>query len=144
MMPNKTIYVKDTDLPLFARAQEQLGESLSSLFADFLRERVASLTPAEGRMKALVGEIARRREALKKDRGVPAFIDVQYAEAAAHARQSLQRLQAGQVSEAKTSYFAANAYLEWADRDLRQARELLRQLAEMRGGKGRAKPGLKK
>ena len=30
-MPNKTIYVKDTDLPLFDQAQEQLGESVSSM-----------------------------------------------------------------------------------------------------------------
>ena len=46
-MPNKTIYVKDTDLPLLEQAQEQLGDSVSSMFAEFLRERVAKLTPEE-------------------------------------------------------------------------------------------------
>jgi hypothetical protein len=43
-MPNKTIYVKDTDLSLLEQAQEQLGDSVSSMFAEFLRERVAKLT----------------------------------------------------------------------------------------------------
>ena len=49
-MPNKTIYVKDTDLPLLEQAQEQLGDSVSSMFAEFLRERVAKLTPEENRI----------------------------------------------------------------------------------------------
>ena len=31
-MPNKTLYVKDADLPLFEQAQEQLGDSVSSMF----------------------------------------------------------------------------------------------------------------
>ena len=44
VMPNKTIYVKDTDLPLLEQAQEQLGDSVSSMFAEFLRERVAKLS----------------------------------------------------------------------------------------------------
>ena len=45
-MPNKTIYVKDTDLPLLEQAQEQLGDSVSSMFAEFLRERVANAEAA--------------------------------------------------------------------------------------------------
>lgn len=39
-MPNKTIYVRDADLPLWDRAQKELGESVSSAIADFLRERL--------------------------------------------------------------------------------------------------------
>jgi hypothetical protein len=31
-MPNKTIYVKDADVQLLEQAQEQLGESISSMF----------------------------------------------------------------------------------------------------------------
>jgi hypothetical protein len=39
-LPNKTIYVKDSDLPLWNTAQKKLGESISSLFVDYLRERI--------------------------------------------------------------------------------------------------------
>ncbi len=39
-MPNKTLYVRETDLPLWDLAQAQLGQSLSALFAEFLREKV--------------------------------------------------------------------------------------------------------
>ena len=38
MMPNKTIYIKDSDLPLLEQAQKQLGDSVSSMFAEFLRD----------------------------------------------------------------------------------------------------------
>jgi hypothetical protein len=37
-------------LPSWEQAQEQLGESVSSMFADFLRERVAKLSPEENRI----------------------------------------------------------------------------------------------
>lgn len=39
-MPNKTIYIKDSDLPVWDRAQEELGESISSVFVDYLKERL--------------------------------------------------------------------------------------------------------
>jgi hypothetical protein len=39
-LPNKTIYVKDSDLPVWERAQEELGESVSSVFIDYLKERL--------------------------------------------------------------------------------------------------------
>lgn len=42
-MANKTIYVKDSDLPLWELAQAQLGDSISGLFAEFLRERVKTM-----------------------------------------------------------------------------------------------------
>ena len=35
-MPNKTIYLREADLPLFEQAQEEFGDSVSSLFAEFL------------------------------------------------------------------------------------------------------------
>jgi EXLDI family protein len=40
MMPNKTIYVSDTDLPVFERAQELAGENLSSTIVQALRNFV--------------------------------------------------------------------------------------------------------
>ena len=39
-MPNKTIYIRDSDLSVWDRAQQELGESISSLFVDYLRERL--------------------------------------------------------------------------------------------------------
>jgi hypothetical protein len=39
-MPNKTLYIRERDLALWDLAQAQLGQSLSALFAEFLRERV--------------------------------------------------------------------------------------------------------
>ena len=39
-MPNKTIYVREDDLPLWEEAQKELGESISALFAEFLRKRI--------------------------------------------------------------------------------------------------------
>jgi hypothetical protein len=39
-MPNKTIYVKDSDLPIWDRAQKELGESVSSAFIEYLKSRL--------------------------------------------------------------------------------------------------------
>jgi len=39
-MPNKTIYIKESDLSLWGRAQKELGESISSAFVDYLKERL--------------------------------------------------------------------------------------------------------
>src|SRR5580658_6498637 len=48
-MPNKTIYIRDADLPVWERAQKELGESVSSVFVDCLKER---LDTESGRRKA--------------------------------------------------------------------------------------------
>jgi EXLDI family protein len=42
MMPNKTIYVADADLPIFERAQELAGENLSATIVAALRRFVAA------------------------------------------------------------------------------------------------------
>ena len=47
-MPAKTIYVKEADLALWEEAQEKLGESVSSIFADCLRERLAQHAQQSG------------------------------------------------------------------------------------------------
>jgi hypothetical protein len=39
-VPNKTIYIKDADLATWDRAQQELGESVSSIFVDYLKERL--------------------------------------------------------------------------------------------------------
>jgi hypothetical protein len=43
-MANKTLYIRDMDLPLWDLAQAQLGDSISGLFAEFLRERVKTMS----------------------------------------------------------------------------------------------------
>jgi hypothetical protein len=39
-LPNKTIYIRSADLPLWERAQQELGESVSSVFVEYLKERL--------------------------------------------------------------------------------------------------------
>src|SRR2546421_3265264 len=124
MMPNKTIYVKDTDLPLLAQAQEQLGDSVSSMFAEFLRERVAKLTPEENRIIELINQITTTRETLKKQRILPEFIESEHAEAQSYAEKALKSFRAGEIRKTKALFWAANAYHERAQRDAKEVREL--------------------
>src|ERR1700690_3376836 len=40
MMPNKTIYVSDVDIPIFERAQELAGENLSATIVQALKRYI--------------------------------------------------------------------------------------------------------
>jgi hypothetical protein len=131
VMPNKTIYVKDTDLPLLEQAQEQLGDSVSSMFAEFLRERVAKLSPEENRIIDLINQITTTREAVKKQRDLPDFIESEYVEAQSYAERALKSLRAGQIRNTKALFWAANAYHERAQRDAKDVRELNGRIADM-------------
>ena len=133
-MPNKTLYVKDADLPLFEQAQEQLGDSVSSMFAEFLRERVAGLTPEEGRIVELINEISRAREIASKTRNLPQFIDAEYEEAEEHCKKALKSFQRGEIRKTKVSFYAASTYRNKAERDLKGARDLNEKMAEMLNG----------
>ncbi len=42
-MANKTLYVRESDLPLWDLAQAKLGQNMSALFAEFLREKVQTM-----------------------------------------------------------------------------------------------------
>src|SRR5262245_5641765 len=132
-LPNKTIYVKDIDLPLLEQAQEHLGDSVSSIFADFLRERVAKLTPEESRIIELINRITGTREAVKKERGLPDFLAGEYVEAEAYAEKALKSLRAGQIRNTKALYWAANTYFERAERDVKDTRELNNKIGELLG-----------
>lgn len=143
-MPNKTIYVRDTDLPLLEQAQEQLGDSVSSMFAEFLRERVAKLTPEENRIIELINHIAKTREAVKKERGLPEYVDSEHAEAEAYAEKALRSLRAGEIRKTKALYWAANAYYERARRDAKEITELNGKIAELLGGKEKSNRGSRK
>lgn len=129
-MPNKTIYVKDSDLPLLEQAQEQLGESVSSMFADFLRERVAKLTPEENRIIELINQISATRKTLKN---LPQFIDGEYAEAQTHAEKALKSLRAKDIKTTKCFFWAANTYYERAQRNAKEVSELHAKIAGLVG-----------
>jgi hypothetical protein len=129
-MPNKTIYIKETDLPLLEQAQEQLGDSVSSMFAEFLRERVAKLTPEENRIIARINEIVEAREALRK-RSLPEFIAGEYAEARAYAEKALKSLRTSEISRTKALFWAANAYYERAKSDANEVGMLNEKIAGM-------------
>jgi hypothetical protein len=131
-MPNKTIYVKDADLPLFEQAQELLGESVSSMFAEFLKDRVGKVTPEE-RMAKLVNHILQKRDALKKEPGLPRFIDSVYAEAEAYAKKAVKSLRRHEARKTKTLYYAAHVYHQMAERDAKEARELREKLTNVLG-----------
>jgi hypothetical protein len=131
-MPNKTIYVKDTDLPLLEQAQEQLGDSVSSMFAEFLRERVAKLTPEENRIIELINEIIIAREAVRK-RSLPEFIDGEYAEAQAYAEKALKSFRASEISRTKALFWAAYAYYDRAKSDAEDVGTLNEKIAGILG-----------
>lgn len=133
-MPNKTLYVKDADLPLFEQAQEQLGDSVSSIFAEFLRERVAVLTPEEGRIVELMNEISRAREVASKARNLPQFIDAEFEEAEERCKKALKSFQRGDMRKTKVFFYAASTYRNKAERDLKEARDLNEKMVEMLNG----------
>src|ERR1051326_1968190 len=123
-MPNKTVYVKETDLPLLEQAQEQLGDSVSSIFAEFLRERVAKLRPEENRIIELINKITATRETLKRQRDLPEFIDGEHAEAQSYAERALKSFRSGDIRKTKALFWAANTYHERAQRDAKEVKEL--------------------
>lgn len=134
-MPNKTIYVKDTDLPLLEHAQQQLGDSVSSMFAEFLRERVAQLTPEENRIIDLINRIRSAREELKAERELPAFLDSEHAEAEKYAEKALRSFRTGEIRQTKALFWAGNAYFDRARRDAKETKELNARIAELLGPK---------
>jgi hypothetical protein len=130
-MPNKTLYMKDSDVPLFEQAQQQLGDSMSGMFAEFLRERLAKLTPEEGRIIELIDRIAQNREALNNSWDLPQFIDAEYAEAKTYGEKALESFRRGDIRKAKVFFYAANTYCDKAEHDHKDARELNEKLAGM-------------
>src|SRR6185369_17219363 len=133
VMPNKTIYIKDTDLPLLEQAQEQLGESVSSMFAEFLRERVAKLSPEENRIIDLINQITTTRETVKRQRDLPEFVESEHAEAQSYAERALKSFRAGEIRKTKALFWAANAYQERAQRDVKEVKELNDKIAGLLG-----------
>ncbi len=81
-MPTKTLYVKDADLPLFERAQEELGESISALLADCLRQQLKARGTRPAKYEYKFVQLPRPPKTLKNatDLGHHAVIAQQAAE----------------------------------------------------------------
>jgi len=61
-VPNKTIYIKDSDVEVWDRAQKKLGgESISSIITDYLRERSAPYFDNVAAMNELLSEMNEER-----------------------------------------------------------------------------------
>jgi hypothetical protein len=103
------------------------------MFAEFLRDRVAKLTPEENRIIELINEISAKRDAAREDRSVPEFVESEYAEAQSYAEKALKSVRAGDISKTKTLFFAANAYFDHAQRGHTELRDLNTKIAEMLG-----------
>ena len=101
------------------------------MFAEFLRDRVANLTPEEGRLITLLNQIRENRETAKKDRALPQFIDSEFAEAEAYADKAMKSFQRGEIRKTKVFFYAANTYRDKAERDIKDARELGGKMAQM-------------
>ncbi|MBV9266288.1 MAG: hypothetical protein JO061_08990 [Acidobacteriaceae bacterium] len=139
-MPNKTIYVKDSDLPLLEQAQQELGDSVSAMFAEFLRARAATLTPEENKVISLVNRITEGREHLKRDHSLPGFLDGEYAEAERYAEKCLKSMRSGDIRRAKVLYWAANTFIDRAERDVKETSELVEKIGGLLGNEKKQRP----
>jgi hypothetical protein len=74
MMANKTIYIKDSDLPVWDRAQRELGESISSAFIDYLKAR---LQAAPRRQKSAKLDMVQAMDALLAETNGAKNLDIE-------------------------------------------------------------------
>ena len=131
-MPNKTLYVRDADIALFERAQEQLGESLSALFAEFLRERVTSLTNNEKLVVDLLRQIKREKENLRSE-GVDSFTLFEFDHASAYAVEILNHLRRKDFVAAEGLWVGAQTFFNMAKQSgakAKQAAPLIREICD--------------
>ena len=84
----------------------------------------------ERKIIELKNEIGRKRELLQGEGRLPAFLDAEYSEAEVYADKALRSLRANEIKNAKTFFYAANAYYGWAERDVKNTRELAEKISE--------------
>jgi hypothetical protein len=107
-MPTRTIYVRDADVALFDRAQDELGKSVSALFAEFLKERLGSVTESEKAVLELMAQIGEEKDKAAK-RGAGRSVLSEFDEAEAYARRILNLLRTGGFEEARSLWSGAQA-----------------------------------
>jgi len=130
-MPTKTLYVKESDLPLFEQVQEQFGDSVSSMFSEFLRERMGSLQPGEDRILSVMDQISAKRGVLRTDAEMPLFVDGIYVQAEALAQNALKKLKSRKIRDSKISLMASISYQELAERTIKQIREIREKINQL-------------
>jgi hypothetical protein len=122
-MPNKTIYVRDADVPLFEKATPELGESISALFASFLRDRVATMTVQEKQVVQLINRIKQDRERLAVEDIKEASTELDQAED--YARKCLEAVQKRNYRTARGLYDASDSLRELALQTLQTYKQIL-------------------
>ena len=90
------------------RAQDELGKSVSALFAEFLKERLGSVTESEKAVLELIAQIGEERDQATK-RGAGRSVLSQFDEAEAYARRILNLLRAGGFEDARSLWSGAQA-----------------------------------
>ncbi len=140
-MPNKTIYVRDVDLPLFDTASEELGESVSALFASFLRERLAAMTSKERQAVQLMKRIRQDRERREREGGsTVALSEIKQAEA--YALKVLEAVRKQDYESARNLWFGANFCHATAHRSASQYQKIRAEIGRiLRGSSGSSSSG---
>jgi len=116
-MPNKTIYVKEKDIPYWERAQTERGASISELFAEFLRTRMTEAPQVEKELANLLEEVREEIDALRKQKA-PAGLIGDFKEAEAYIRQVLDAVHTGEMKRARNLWFSAQVCHQYAKRQL--------------------------
>ena len=93
------------------------------------QELGAALEDCPEQAGLVVEQITRKRADLKKESGLPQFIDGIYEEAESYAKKALKSLRSGEARKAKALYYAANVYHERAERDAKDMREFGKKIA---------------
>jgi hypothetical protein len=101
------------------------------MFAEFLRERVAKLTPDEHRIIDLINRITALRGAFEKEPGLSEFIDSELGQAQNYAENAFKSFRAGDINNAKALFRAANAYFDGGQGHAKRIRRLHSEIAEL-------------
>ncbi len=67
-MPNKTLYIRKSDLPIWERAHKQFGDALSPMVTESLREKLEALRDAD--KEAFAAAVASARSFWKRYRAL--------------------------------------------------------------------------
>jgi hypothetical protein len=138
MSNQKTIYVKDSDLKLLKKVQEEFGESISSLFADFIRRR-GHLTDSERKVLTLLKESREDGKNLKQE-GAGRGLVSDFAQAEAYLLEILKLLKKEDFGAARNLWFGALACHDLAKKQARFYREIKREIEEALAEPNSARP----
>jgi hypothetical protein len=119
-MANKTIYVRDADLPLLDAFD---GESISAAFSAFLRERNQRMVPKEKEILQLLASIKEGKIEAEKE-GLTVQVD-QLKRAEVEATKIRDALRANDPRTARLLWFGARSHYSSANNGLRRYRTIV-------------------